>query len=76
MGLLSNLENIAPKRTCRVDIINQTLEPADSEIFLDAVMNAKFPVKRLEKELRARGVEISDTSIDRHRTKGCSCWKI
>lgn len=76
MGLLSNLENIAPKRTCRVHIINQTLEPADSEIFLAAVMNPQFPVKRLEKELRARGVEISDTSIDRHRTKVCSCWKI
>lgn len=76
MGLLSNLENRAPKRPCRVATINETLENGDSEIFIAAVMNAAFPAKRLEKELRARGVDISDTSIDRHRTKACTCWKI
>lgn len=73
MGLLDNLVNQEPKRTCRVATVAATLEEGDREIFLHAISDSNFPIKRLEKELRARGIDISDTSIDRHRTKRCSC---
>lgn len=76
MGLLDDLSLEAKRRTCKVQTVAQEMDDKDRAIFLDAVMDLRWPAKRLEGELKKRNVQISDTPINAHRGKTCSCWKI
>ena len=71
------LEGMKPptrKFPCKVLDIKLTLELSDQIIFEQAIMDKAWAVRTLEKELRARGIQISDSTIERHRGKLCSCW--
>jgi hypothetical protein len=72
------LENLKPPpRTfsCRVATILETLDDKDKKILTDAVMNPEWQLLTLENSLRDLGIQLSASTIKRHRTKACSCWK-
>jgi hypothetical protein len=72
------LENLKPpSRTfpCRVAGILETLDDKDKKILTDAVMNPEWQLLTLENSLRDLGIQLSASTIKRHRTRVCSCWK-
>tara|TARA_R110001606_G_scaffold260999_1_gene409080 strand:+ start:142 stop:378 length:237 start_codon:yes stop_codon:yes gene_type:complete len=61
---------------CKIATTTEELEPADSEIFAAAIIDArKWPAQTLATELRIRGLIISDGSIHKHRKKSCACYR-
>lgn len=75
MGLLDDIEMPARKLPCRVRTVKDELEKSDQEILTDLVMNLEWPVQTLEIVLRKKGVNLSGSSIRKHRAGNCSCWK-
>jgi hypothetical protein len=73
--MLEDLTNEPRVRPCRIANIKAGLSAADQSKLEEATSDTTWPVKQLEKQLRARGIEISDSSITRHREKRCSCSK-
>jgi hypothetical protein len=74
MSLLTNLT--APKRQfpCKVRTLLQTLDDKDAVILKAAVEDVHgWPARTLQNALEARGVVLSDLTINRHRKKLCSC---
>jgi len=73
------LEGLTPPKPqsyyCKVDILQKGLSDSDRKIFLDAIQNPEWKMKPLAAELRSRGLEISDTTIARHRNKQCTCFR-
>jgi len=73
------LEDLTPPvkmLNCKVRTIAENLESADKEIFLKACESTVWQPFVLARELRKKGIDISDRTIKTHRTKACSCWKI
>jgi hypothetical protein len=75
MGLLDDLT--PPKKVwpCKIRDIAATLEANDAKIFIDAVNDTDWPMSTLSNVLRAKGVDVSEDPIRKHRLKVCSCWK-
>lgn len=73
--MLENLKMPTKQYSCRVSTVLSELDDKDKKILSDAVMNPEWPIGTLENSLRKLGITLSGTSIKRHRTKGCSCWK-
>lgn len=67
-----------PTRTfsCKVEGLKTELSPSDHKILVDAVMNPAWTQMGLQAALREKGIILSASTIKRHRTKVCSCWKI
>ena len=61
-------------KVCRIVTIADSLELVDQKIFLDAVANEDWGTMLLSKELRKRGITISDKLIRNHRVKLCRCF--
>lgn len=76
MSLLSDLAPTVKKWPCKVRTVIETLEKADAEILSNAVMDTNWKYQTLETALAAKGIDLGATIIKRHRSKGCSCWKI
>jgi len=74
--MLEDLTNEPRVRPCRVNTIKATLNAADQAKLEAAVTDPTWPISTLEKQLRAKGLDISDSSITRHREKRCACSKI
>jgi hypothetical protein len=74
--MLEDLTNEPRVRPCRVNTIKATLNAADQAKLEAAVTDPTWPISQLEKQLRAKGLDISDSSITRHREKRCACSKI
>jgi len=74
--MLEDLTNEPRVRPCRVNTIKATLNAADQAKLEAAVTDPAWPISQLEKQLRAKGLDISDSSITRHREKRCACSKI
>jgi hypothetical protein len=74
--MLEDLTNQPRVRPCRVNTIKSTLNAADQIKLEEAVTDPAWPISQLEKQLRAKGLDISDSSITRHREKRCACSKI
>jgi len=74
--MLEDLTNEPRVRPCRVNTIKATLNAADQIKLEEAVTDPTWPISQLEKQLRAKGLDISDSSITRHREKRCACSKI
>lgn len=72
------LEDLTPPgngRTCKVAVIGATLSESDRTILEDAIASKDtWPIKTLSKELRRRGIELSDTPLTNHRNKTCVCF--
>lgn len=72
------LEDLTPPvRTyaCKVRTIAETLDAKDKQILLTAVDNPEWAYKTLSNELAKRGLVIIDTTISRHRSKRCACFR-
>ncbi len=74
--MLENLTNEPRVQPCRVRSLKETMNEADQEKLEQAVTDETWPAKKLELQLRKLGVDISDTSIMRHREQRCSCSRI
>jgi len=73
MSLLSDLTPPKRRWPCAVRTLLETLEPTDSTILAQAVMNPDWKYLALETALALKGVVLSQGSIKRHRTGLCSC---
>lgn len=60
---------------CKVKAVAAELDAKDSAILIAAVDSADWPVSTLVRELRKRGVLLSDTPISKHRSRECSCYR-
>ena len=74
------LDGMTPPKSkihrCKIATTIEELEPADSAIFAEAVIDARrWPAQTLATELRIRGLIISDGSITKHRKKSCACYR-
>ncbi len=69
------LETLTPNgRGCKVVKIWETLDDSDKKIYAEAINNwTAWPSFALERELRKRGVTISNDAISRHRQEMCFC---
>lgn len=71
------LEGLTPPERsttfCKVSFTAEQLEPSDKEILLTAVDSQEWSAKALSKALKERGIQISDTTLLRHRQRHCSC---
>lgn len=72
--MLEDLKLPAAGRSCKVGTVLETLEPKDQEILSNAVSSPDWPIKTLSRELRKRGIELSDTPLTNHRQKNCVCF--
>jgi hypothetical protein len=71
------LEDLKPElrhNTCKVADTAKTLDKTDSEILLKAAESREWSGRALARALKGRGIEISDTTILRHRARECSCY--
>lgn len=71
------LEDLTPPtafRTCKVGMILETLNDNDKDILNKAVFSPDWPIKTLSRELRKRGIELSETPLGNHRSKNCVCY--
>lgn len=75
MGLLGDLA--APKRSfpCRIRELANSLDADDAQILLDACENPKWSIIGLSRQLKERGLMVSESPIKAHRAKACSCFR-
>lgn len=73
--MLENLKPPTRHAACKVQSILEGLDAKDQKILSDSVMNPEWPMLTLENALRGLGIVLSASTIKRHRTKVCSCWK-
>lgn len=74
------LEGLKPPKknfTCKVGEILTGLSDSDKKILEDAINADKsvWPAKTLSNELGKRGIHLVDTTITKHRTKQCWCFR-
>lgn len=74
------LEDLTPPSklfgSCKVATIGATLSEQDREILFKAIADVdNWPVKSLARELRQRGLQLSDTPITNHRKRACACFR-
>ena len=75
-GLANMLEDMEPKgrhRPCKTRHLMESLADSDQRILRDALASPSWSINGLHKALNQRGLEISWTSISRHRNRQCSC---
>jgi len=58
---------------CKVKKTAESLSESDRDILYSACDNIKWPAKALARQLLEKGIEISDTTILRHRRRECKC---
>jgi len=63
------------KYPCRVRDVASELDAKDSDILITAAENPDWPYVALENALGKLGVTVSQSSIKKHRTKLCSCYR-
>lgn len=63
------------KYPCRVWDVAAELGGEDRMILLSAAENPEWPYIALEKELAKLGLTVSQSSIKKHRTRVCSCFR-
>ena len=72
--MLEDLTLPAVGRTCKVAVVLEGLDQNDQAILLRALFSPDWPIKTLSRELRKRGLEISETPLTNHRQKNCVCF--
>ena len=75
MGLLNDLQPPGRVYPCKVRDLADSLESKDSEILLKAVIDESWSIIGLSRELKSRGLFISEAPIKAHRAKACSCFR-
>jgi hypothetical protein len=74
------LENLVPpvrsKGSCKVASEAEKLNDSDKAILLTAVDDRdQWPIKSLARELRALGIQISESPLSSHRSRSCACYR-
>lgn len=71
------LENLSKPESrsgyCKVNAIAETLGADDAQILRNAVDDPTWVAKQLSKALKEKGLQLSDTTILRHRRRECVC---
>lgn len=74
------LEGLSPSKIewpCRVRTLLAELDEKDAAILSAAILDWElWAASTLSKELKKRGIVLSDNAITRHRKGYCSCLKI
>lgn len=72
--MLEDLKPPVRQFPCKVRTVLGELEPKDREILLSALNSPDlWPAKTLSNALKSRGLQLIDSSINRHREGICSC---
>lgn len=74
------LEGLTPPKPktvyCKIDEWLKKLDEKDTQILIDALNDVQgWPHSTLSRALRAKGVDVSDTTIGKHRHKDCACYR-
>ena len=74
------LEGLTPPKNkaiyCKIDQTFQSLSESDAKIFTEAIDNtAQWGARTLSIALRERGISIADTTIAKHRSRTCACYR-
>jgi hypothetical protein len=74
------LEDLTPPRNkalyCKVEVVLAELSDKDKQILIDALANTmKWGHNPLSRALKQKGIELSDTTIAKHRSGECRCEK-
>jgi hypothetical protein len=73
--MLEGLKLPVRKYPCRVRDLALELSESDAKILVAAADNPDWPYVALENALAELGVTVSQSSIKKHRTKLCSCYR-
>jgi hypothetical protein len=72
--MLEDLKPPVRQFPCKVRTVLSELDDKDKKILIDALADtAAWPHKTLSNALKTRGVQLVDSSIQRHREGNCSC---
>lgn len=74
------LEDLVPPKNkaiyCKINQILSELDDKDKAILNGALANVEaWSANSLSAELRKRGISVADTTITKHRTKTCACFR-
>lgn len=74
------LEDLVPPKNkaiyCKINQILSELDDKDKAILNGALANVEaWSANSLSAELRKRGISVADTTITKHRTKTCACYR-
>lgn len=74
------LEDLVPPKNkaiyCKINNIMSELDSKDQAILKTAIDNIEaWSANSLSAELRKRGISVADTTITKHRTKTCACYR-
>ena len=87
MSLADRLNEARDSYTTKAQVcklMSVTLSAAMSEVDVDALVKilnsnpgdaAHMPNARIAHALRAEGFDVSNSAVDRHRRKDCSCYR-
>ena len=76
MGLLDDMTPPVIVSSCRVRSIADSLDEADKKIFMAALADPRWSNRALATAMNDRGFELGVSSIQKHKSRGCSCSKI
>jgi hypothetical protein len=71
--MLENLQLPQKVKACKLKTIADSLDDKDRDILLKAASDPAWSGKALSRSLKELGIEISDTTILRHRENSCPC---
>ena len=61
---------------CKVDLLAKDLSDADAKILMAAIEDThNWTANGLSRALRAKGVNLADTTIGKHRNRSCTCFR-
>jgi hypothetical protein len=76
MSLLKGLTPPSHIRKCFVAEKAAKLDKEDAKILFEAIADLAWGLQPLSTALAERGVELSRSTLERHRKGRCSCLKI
>lgn len=73
--MLEDLKPPVTGRSCKVGTVAEALDAKDRDILFKAIDDREnWPIKTLSRELRKRGIELSESPLSNHRAKNCVCY--
>ena len=75
MGLLDDFKNegTRPRVRCQVAVTLEIMPKSDAADLRAALDDLTVTAAAIERVLQRRGVKLSQSTITRHRRKGCAC---
>lgn len=73
------LEGLTPTHRvypCKIRSVLASLSESDKKILSEALDNPEWTNSALATALNNKGLKVSRYSVETHRGKNCSCWRI